>query len=348
MEPYVPFLLVLPKYAKLLLKALLKHWAKAPPLDADAAHAQPAAGAPAEAHRQAQLLAFVRVRQIALCQPHPFVEEALRSAYVAYVRACKTLHDVGSAHLALLRSCMVELCSVDPLSTYQFAFVSIRQLALNLRTAVLKPSKETLGTVCGWQFLHCVALWAQVVGAQPDASQLRPLVHPLVQLVFGAVGVLPVMQYAPLRLHYVRVLHQLAAQTGVYVPTASLLLQTLDAPELGRRGGGAGGEKGAKPAPPPELLKSLQLKKAEIGNHETQTAVVLDALKLLKQGAAIYAKSAAFPELAHMLVAHLRQFNKGAPSAWRMHAGGVSEHLVASAKWAANNRREAARQEEPH
>ncbi len=37
-------------------------------------------------------------------------------------------------------------------------------------------------TVYNWQFVHCLHLWAALLGAVPDSQLMKPLVYPLVQV----------------------------------------------------------------------------------------------------------------------------------------------------------------------
>ena len=51
--------------------------------------------------------------------------------------------------------------------------------------------------------------------------------YPVVQLLLGAVRLVPSPRYFPLRLRLVRSLNQLAAAVGVYVPVSGILLEML-------------------------------------------------------------------------------------------------------------------------
>jgi hypothetical protein len=79
-----------------------------------------------------------------------------------------------------------------------------------------------------------------------EANLLQSLVYPLTEVILGVCRLMPVAQYVPLRLHCVRLLQQLAALTGMFVPTTSLLLGVLDHGEVGMKPlrGNGGGKKG--------------------------------------------------------------------------------------------------------
>jgi Noc2p family len=58
--------------------------------------------------------------------------------------------------------CMhTQSCHVS--SKMQFGFVYVRQLALHLRQALLKKTKEAVQEVLRWQYCSCLRLWAAVI-----------------------------------------------------------------------------------------------------------------------------------------------------------------------------------------
>lgn len=58
-------------------------------------------------------------------------------------------------------------------------------------------------------------------------QDLRGLVYPLVQIVTGAIRLVPTPRYFPLRLRLLRSLNRLSSATGLFVPVAPLLLEML-------------------------------------------------------------------------------------------------------------------------
>jgi nucleolar complex protein 2 len=122
----IRFLTPFPKLAELILKNLTLIWSA--PLDSS------------EDYQVVRLNAFFRIRQMALTQPFPFIEDILKKTYLAYAKRSKfaTAAGVSSAlpTLTFMGNCLVELYSLDYHSSYQHAFVYIRQLALFLRTAI--------------------------------------------------------------------------------------------------------------------------------------------------------------------------------------------------------------------
>ena len=129
----------------------------------------------------------------------------------------------------------MQLYSLDGESSYQHAFIYVRQLSLHLRAAVANKTKEAYKQVYNWQYLNCLRLWFAVVAANckgDDRASLRELVYPLCEVAFGVLRLITTTMYLPMRLHCVRLLQQIAAKAEVFVPTASVLLAMLDSSEL--------------------------------------------------------------------------------------------------------------------
>jgi nucleolar complex protein 2 len=227
---YVPYLSAFPRLGKALLKALTSKWAST----SDAS----------ESYQTVRLNAFLRIRQLALTQPFPFIELCLKSTYLAYAKASKFANasTVSSLlpQLTFMGNCVVELYSLDYASSYQHAFVYIRQLALHLRSALQKKTPDTFRIVYCWQYMHCLKLWTAVLAASSgktgdgddEGALMRSLIYPLVEIIFGVAKLIPSTRHLPLRLHCVRYLQQLAAASEMFIPTTSILLEVFDLKEI--------------------------------------------------------------------------------------------------------------------
>ena len=238
LSDYVPYMTPFPRLAETMLKTLTSLWSA--PIDSS------------EDYQVVRLHSFLRIRQLAMTQPFPFIEECLKKLYLAYAQRAKfaTAASVTSVlpTLTFMGNCVVELYSLDYHSSYQHAFVYIRQLALHLRTAMQKKTPEAVGAVYCWQYLHCLKLWVAVLteacqndndisaaasgGASGEDQLLRSLLFPLSQVILGTVRLIPSTRYLPLRLHCVRLLQQLAAAAEIFLPTTSILLDVFDLREL--------------------------------------------------------------------------------------------------------------------
>eukprot|EP00804_Cyclotella_cryptica_P006266 CCRYP_010119-RA/>CCRYP_010119-RA protein AED:0.00 eAED:0.00 QI:180/1/1/1/1/1/2/1238/520 len=113
---YVPFLTAFPRLGKLMLKTCVKLWSA--PLDTS------------EEYQFVRLQAFLRIRQLAITQPYPFIEDCLKMTYLSYAQRSKfgtasnvttvlptlTLWGIvlwSSTHLITHRHINMRLCTFD-------------------------------------------------------------------------------------------------------------------------------------------------------------------------------------------------------------------------------------------
>jgi len=320
---YIPYMTPYPRLAESMLKVLTSLWSA--PIDSS------------EDYQVVRLYAFLRIRQLAMTQPFPFIEECLKKLYLAYAQRAKfaTASSVTSAlpTLTFMGNCVVELYSLDYHSSYQHAFIYIRQLALHLRTATQKKTPEAMGTVYSWQFLHCLKLWVAVLteacqsdddfeGLSNNEDQLlRSLIFPLTQVILGTARLIPSTRFLPLRLHCVRLLQQLAAAAEIFLPTTSILLGVFDLHELSQ--------------PPKKVHKSniqpmaltLRLRADNpLRSMEEMEMCLSEVFVLLNREVDLYRYSAGFPEFSFRICQRLRKYSKETRNGrWRAYAKGCIE-----------------------
>jgi nucleolar complex protein 2 len=334
---YLPYLTPFPRLAESMLKTLAGLWSA--PIDSS------------EDYQVVRLHAFLRIRQLALTQPFPFIEECLKKTYLAYAQRAKftTGSSVTSAlpTLTFMGNCLVELYSLDYHSSYQHAFIYIRQLALHLRTAM---QKKTTDSVYCWQFLHCLKLWVAVISENCQSTMdddgdvalssngedqlLRSLIFPLSQVIMGTARLVPSTRYLPLRLHCVRLLQQLAASAEIFIPTTSILLDAFDLSELSQ--------------PPKKVHNSniqpitltLRLRADNpLRTMEEMEMCISEVFVLLNRELDLYQYSAGFPEFSTRVSQRLKKFSKEARHArWRAYAKGCLDVCQKYSSWAMNER----------
>mmetsp|Transcript_60350 Transcript_60350/g.69347 ORF Transcript_60350/g.69347 Transcript_60350/m.69347 type:complete len:439 (+) Transcript_60350:303-1619(+) len=312
-----------PRLAEIMLKILTTLWSAS--IDSS------------EDYQVVRLHAFLRIRQLAMTQPFPFIEECLKKLYLAYAQRAKfaTASSVTSAlpTLTFMGNCVVELYSLDYHSSYQHAFIYIRQLALHLRIAMQKKTPEAMGAVYCWQFLHCLKLWVAVLTEACQENEdiggihftnvteeqlLRSLIFPLTQVILGTARLIPSTRYLPLRLHCVRLLQQLAAAAEIFLPTTSILLDVFDLNELSK--------------PPKKVQKSniqsmaltLRLRADNpLRSMEEMEMCLSEVFVLLNREVDLYQYSAGFPEFSVRICQRIRKFAKLTRNGrWRAYAKG--------------------------
>lgn len=287
LEVMMPYFEPFPKMALKFLKGLLTFWSTS--------------------EEDVRIDAFLRIRQLALTQSEKsqILESALKGIYLTFVRNASFASKETMPTLNFMANCVVELYSLEPVSSYQHGFVYIRQLAIHLRNAIHAKTKEAYKGVYNWKYVSCLRVWALLLathGTKPD-SYLRPLVYPLVQVCLGVLDLLPSARYFPLRFNVIRILNKLAEATDTYIPLSSYLMDaTHTALQLKKPKKGMGS--------PPNFLYILKVTKATAASKNYQTAVLAEALNLLLQHLATYASSVAFPELAVPIQFFLRREKK--------------------------------------
>ena len=358
---YIPYLTALPKLSKPILKTCVKLWSAS--LDTS------------EEYNAVRLQAFLRIRQLAITQPYPFIEDVLKFTYLSYAQRSKfgTASNVSSVlpTLTFMGNCIVELYTLDYASAYQHVFVYVRQLALHLRSALMKQTQESKAAVLCWQYVHCLKLWVAVLcaacgtksggegesssklgggaGKDEESNLLRSLVYPLTEIILGVCRLVPVARFVPLRLHCVRLLQQLAACTETFIPTTSLLLGVLDLKEIGMKPlRGDGGKKGGgkKNKGSSSTVRGLRLplilklpKEGSLRTMEQLDSVLKEVFVLLNREVDMYRYSPGFPEFTFAISQRLRKFNKEISNGrWRAYSKGTLELCEKYSSFAINGR----------
>ncbi|KAJ0403393.1 hypothetical protein ATCC90586_005337 [Pythium insidiosum] len=317
---YLPFVVPCQKTASRLLRTLLKLWAKS-------------------LNNTVCMLAFVRIRDLALQMPFPFLELALKGIYITYMRNTKFTNEATLPHHVLLGNCVVELYGLDLASSYQHAFVYIRELAITLRKTITSPSPDTFKAVLNWQFFNQLRVWTAVVCAYPDESQLRPLLYPLCQLLFAVVRLASTIRYAPMRFQCVKLLQQLAFATHSFVPTSPVLLEVLQMPPFSTsyRGSGkgkAGGDSSSSTRVDLDLELAVKLSKSHLDHKRVHDLLITRLFELLQRECDVYKFHIGFPEFTVPLLLALTKFASSCLiPRWKSLARGLIENLKKRADW---------------
>ena len=315
MSKYMRYMTPFPRIAEAFLKTLTELWS-APLGDASADY------------QVVRLNAFLRIRQLALTQPFPFNELCLKKTYLAYTRRAKfggtsaSIMTNALPTLTFMGNCLVELYSLDHHSSYQHAFIYIRQLALFLRTAMQKKTPEAFQQVYCWQFMHCLKLWVAILsaackqshegddsGGGGDDQLMQSLVYPLTEIILGTVRMTPApSRHVPLRFHCIRLLQQLAASSEMYIPTSAILLETLDLKELNMKSKKIKSKGGGDTTRGIQLPFLLKLSKDDpLRTAEEQEACMVEIFKLLNREIDLYRYSAGFPEFSMQVMQRLKK-----------------------------------------
>lgn len=300
------FLAAFPSLLRKYVKALLHTWARG-------RGAMP-------------LVSFMFLRDVCIQLGSDCLDTCLKGIYKAYLVNCKLSKSISGSklqHIQFLGNCVRELYSVDPQSSYQHAFVFIRQLAVILRGALTergpktaknkkqkessKPTKKQMEKsyqkVYDWQYIFCLELWTSVVCGCSSEEDFRPLAYPLTQIIHGMACLVPSARYFPVRLRCVKMLNCIAEATGTFIPVSSLLLDMLEMKEL--RGPPDGGVGKAV-----NLFNVKQVDKKTVKTRAFQEVCIYSVVDELAKHLAQWSYSIAFFEMSFLPLVRLRSFCK--------------------------------------
>ncbi|KJE97350.1 Noc2l protein [Capsaspora owczarzaki ATCC 30864] len=286
---FAPF----PKISRALLKTLLDLWS--------------------HAHEQVRVMAFLGIRRMALICPYPFLDLCLKSIYLTFVRNSRFTNAQSMPLIQFMLNCVVELYGIDMWSTYQHAFVYIRQLAIHLRSALTLKKKEAYRNVYNWQFLHCLTAWTRVLSAYASTerraqsggaeSVLAPLVYPLAQILGGTIRLIPTARYFPLRFHCIGNMNALSAATGTFIPVLPYIVEVFESSDMKKRFV-------ASTTKPVDFGLLVKVAKTFTRSKVFQDTVMESTLFLLLEHVSIHAFAIGFPELALPALIQLKRVLK--------------------------------------
>ncbi|KAI9105785.1 Noc2p family-domain-containing protein [Phlyctochytrium arcticum] len=301
-DGFAPYVACFPKQGKDYFRQLLKFWTGS--------------------NEHIRIVAFLCIRRLAVAAPNPYLDMALKGTYRAYADQSRNTTIHTWTHILFMANCIVELGGIHIPTTYQHAFVSIRQLAMHLRSAISTKTKESFKAVYNWQYLHALRLWTRLLVTYCDPTTplatrthgtgsgdgvggdaLRPLIYPLVQVTIGALRLKPSAKYFPYRFHCVQHLIDLARHAQTFIPCAAHLFDVLDSAEC-------------RSKPKPSTLKpldfSLNFKTPNqyVGTRVYQTGLVEQVVELLFEYYDSLCLSIAFPEVAVPAIVQLKRYVK--------------------------------------
>jgi nucleolar complex protein 2 len=290
-EIYLPLLAPLPRLTKSLLKILLQLWSLAP--------------VPQEDTTNIRGYSFILIRYMSIMLPGTITEECFRTIYLTYARTCKSYTEINYTTVTYMAQCINELYQCDIAQAYQSSYLYIRQLALHLRTALLKQTSDTIKNILSWQYLNCLKLFTRIICAMPKQDELGPLIYPLVQIMYGVLQSAASSIYIPLKFHIIACLQQLSAYGEVFVPTSMRLLEILELPEL---------TTGSSLIPSTELASNIQYlirySNDSIHKQIIRDQIINEIINLIKSEIEIYRYHVSLPEYTYVIIKRIKLFIK--------------------------------------
>lgn len=236
------------------------------------------------------------------------LNQVLKVMYASYVQNSKFVSPSTLPGINFMRRSLVEMLSLDVATTYQHAFLYIRQLAIHLRNAVILKKKGSYQSVYNWQYINSLRLWGELLCANAASEQLRLLIYPLVTVTIGVIRLIPTAQYFPLRFHCIQILIGLMKATNVYIPVLPLILEVLKSNTFNQK-------HTAVSMKPMQFTCILRLNKTQLSQNGFRDEVIEQVNGLCLEHLAHESNSLAFCELVVPAVVNLKAYLKNCRNA---------------------------------
>ncbi|EFR04184.1 nucleolar complex protein 2 [Nannizzia gypsea CBS 118893] len=293
-EPMLPYILQFRKLLKALIKTVVGHWSEASNTEAT------------------RITAFLILRKLLVIGDAGIREAVLKASYEGVVKGSRNTSVHTLPGINLMKNSAAELWGIDQNISYTTGFTFIRQLAIHLRGSITNPTKDSYKAVYNWQYVHSLDFWSRVLAAHCDPlveakagkqCALRPLIYPVVQIILGAMRLIPTAQYFPLRFQLTRSLLRLSLSTGTYIPLSSALLEVLNSAEMKK-------PPKASTLRPLDFSTTIRTPKSYLRTRVYQDGVAEEVSELLSEYFTLWTKNIAFPELALPVIVMLKRWLK--------------------------------------
>ena len=248
-----------------------------------------------------RILAFMCL--VKLARNAGLLEPCVKAMYLSYVKNCKFTSPSTLPNISFMKRSLVEMFGLDHNLAYYQAFVYIRQLAIHLRNAITTNKKDAVQAVYNWQFIHSLELWGALVGHCGHSETIKPLIYPLVQVIMGTAKLVPVAKFFPLRFHCAKILREISASTGTFIPVLPFYLDVLNTHNFKKKSK----KVSMKPL---DFSCILKLSKSQLLENGFKDATIEEIYGGMLSYLADNSNKIAFPELITPMIFQLKDFLK--------------------------------------
>ncbi|KAL9643974.1 hypothetical protein ABK040_005442 [Willaertia magna] len=248
--------------------------------------------------------AFLIINKMAVVYPYPFLEVSIKGVYYTLLRNGNFYNQGTFQKIDFLKNVLTELCAINFTSTYQHAFVYIRELAITLKRALNHKIQNGYALCYNFKFINCVDAWVKVVSTHYNQENIAQLLYPLTQIIIGAISLNSTAKLYPTRVKFISMLNELSKNTGKFIPISQFIFDILQLRQATHSP-----KQNQKPQP---LYFEFKVKTlgTELKSREFHQRIVDDCCFLLLEHLASQSKSVAFAELSYPITSYLKKYLK--------------------------------------
>ncbi|KAK4530453.1 hypothetical protein CCYA_CCYA04G1310 [Cyanidiococcus yangmingshanensis] len=312
-DSLAPFLALLPKWTKALIRDLAARW-----LDVDELVI-----IRSQVHSTLKTLVRSAGDQVP--------DMILRECYRSFIHQFKSRNPRVSPAIDFCLQSARELFAENVEASYRVGFAELLELGVLLRKSLQTGHGCDSDAILNWSFMHSLEWWSHVLAVHPGLTSLR---FPYTQIILILIDGLRSLRLFGARFACIRALLRLARETRLYLPLVPSLLEMLDFADLQRKPSEHAERKNAAI----DWQRLLRIQEETLRTAAFREAVIDEVLYLLLEWLALYARDAAFPELAFPVQRQLLRYQRSSKSSFlreRIAAliGRLKEDIQAISHW---------------